>query len=495
MGKRTTSTRNAGTWNADTRVRTAEPDTDSVVDLRDEVQVLRSWGHTAGTAARVHDVRDLDELRQLLTSGYERGLIPRGNGHSLGDTSRCGGGAVVRLKRALTSPPVTGLNWETRRATVRLGSSIASINRELLSQGWFIPMGAKTAQSTFASALSSNAVGPSGTSAGHAHSSVQSLIVMTPAGEVVTWARDLAASDGSGPVQNMTEFSGFVGGQGLLGVGLSAEVAITPVSTSWMVVESVRSNSLAETLELLDKASMTTPYATALLDPSAKGLKVGRGLVRSASHAELADLPEGRQAEALKYGERIPTPPKSVSSRLLDPRLAHRVHRLRYHSWPSTPIVDLQPTAEFFHLDDVTGKYPTLIGPLGMIRYEFSLPQASGPHLASVLEAIHATGSTFGRVSLNQTNGFSPSLLGTNRPALNVTIDIAHPMPSLAETLNVCDEQLAALGGQVVLDSDTRLDSNRVDTMFSGLNQWRELNSKVDPHGRLVSDLSRRIKL
>lgn len=493
-----------GTGNIDTEVEAplaTDSTTDTnVVDLRDDVRVLRSWGQPSGTAAKVYKARDLDQLREVITSSTGRGLIPRGHGHSLGDAARCGGGAVVTLRRSLANPAVTGLNWETQRATVRLGATIAQINEELLVRGWFIPTGSITSQSTFASALSTNALGPSGTVDGHAHTSVQSLVVMTPSGEVVTWERDgqvsgPAPGSQSTSIESKSEFSAFVGGVGLVGIGLSAEVAIEPVTTSWMVVESVRSTSLSETLELLEKASTSSPYATSLIDPSATGLKTGRGLVRSARHAEIADLPDNRQAEALKYVERIPAPPKSVSSRLLDPRLAHRVHKVRYYTWPSEPIIDLQPIAEFFHLDDVTGKYPSLVGPLGMVRYAFSIPQASGPHIASVLEAIRNTGSTFGRVSINQANGFSPTLLGASRPCLSVTIDIAHPTTALTEVLNECDQELVALGGQVALDSDSRLDANIVPDMFEGLDQWREFKDKVDPHTRLASDLSRRLEL
>lgn len=459
---------------------------DSVVDLRDDVRVVRSWGHTAGSAARVQGARDLAELREMLRRAGERGLIPRGGGHSLGDAARCGGGSVVRLRRPLVAPAVTGINWETKRATVRIGSRIADITEELLLQGWFIPTGAMTAQSTFASALAANGLGPSGTVDGHAHASVQSLVAMTANGELATWSR-------TGEPDSM--FSAFVGGQGLVGIGLSAEVEITPVNTAWMRVESVRTNSLAETLQLLELASTTAPYATALLDPSAHGLKVGRGLVRSARHAEVADLPESRQAEALRYEERIPAPPKSVSARLLDPRLAHRVHRVRYHTWPSSTIVDLQPVAEFFHLDDVSGKYPTLIGPRGMIRYSFSLPQVSGPHIASVLESIRATNSTFGRVSINQSNHASPSLLGANQPALAVNIDISHPAGSLTEVLDQCDNELVELGGQIALDSDSRLRREAVAAMFPRLGQWREAKAKADPNNVFASDLSRRLAL
>lgn len=498
--------------NLDTHTPSATPttatsdlnSTNKVVDLRDGVRVLRSWGQPSGTAAKVYKSRDLDQLRETVTSSTGRGLIPRGHGHSLGDAARCGGGSVVTLERSLVHPAVTGLNWETQRATIRLGATIAQINEELLVRGWFIPTGSTTSQSTFASALSTNALGPSGTSDGHAHSSVQSLVVMTSDGEVVTWARqDQRAQDdsihtnvsNSRSARTHTGFEAFVGGLGLVGIGLSAEVVIEPVTTSWMVVESVRSTSLAETLQLLEMASTSSPYATALIDPSATGLKTGRGLVRSARHAEIEDLPDNRQSEALKYDERIPSPPRPVSSRLLDPRIAHRVHKLRYYTWPTTPIVDLQPIAEFFHLDDVTGKYPSLIGPLGMVRYAFSIPQASGPHIASVLNAIRETGSTFGRVSINQTNSVSPTMLGYSRPCLSVTIDIAHPVPALTEVLNRCDIELMELGGQITLDSDSRLSPTAVPDMFEDLGQWREFKAQVDPHSRWASDLSRRLSL
>lgn len=459
----------------------------TIVDVRDSVRVVRSWGQTSGTAASMQEVKSLDQLRELLATVTNRGIILRGGGHTLGDAARCGGGTIAQLAKKLAKPAVTGINWETKRATVRLAADIATINRELLSHGWFIPTGATTAQSTFASALSTNALGPSGTVDGHAHSSVHSLVVMTPQGEVTTWARDNP--------EHQPLLSAFIGGQGLVAIGLSAEVSLTPVTTAWMRVESVRTTSLAQTLATLEQASTQAPYATALIDPSARGLKLGRGLVKSAQHADLSDIPESRQAHALKYADQISNPPKVVNARLLDPRIANRIHQLRYHTWPATPVVDIQPIAEFFHLADTMGKYPTLIGPQGMIRYSFAIPQASGSHIANVLMSIQRTGSTLGKVSINQSNHPGPSMLGSNNPALVATIDIAHPVGHLAETLDTCDTQIAGIGGQVLLESDTRLTPEVTRSMFSNLSQWQEIKHQLDPGQRLCSDLSRRLGL
>jgi decaprenylphospho-beta-D-ribofuranose 2-oxidase len=65
----------------------------------------------------------------------------------------------------------------------------------------------------------------------------------------------------------------------------------------------------------------------------------------------------------------------------------------------------------------------------------------------------------------------------------------------LAELLDACDELVAAAGGRVYLAKDARLRLEAFRAMYPGLGRWQRVRDRLDPHGRMRSDLARRLEL
>lgn len=67
--------------------------------------------------------------------------------------------------------------------------------------------------------------------------------------------------------------------------------------------------------------------------------------------------------------------------------------------------------------------------------------------------------------------------------------------PSLGATLDACDGLVAEAGGRVYLAKDSRTRRDLLPVMYPRLDEWRELKARLDPHGRVRSDLSDRLAL
>ena len=61
--------------------------------------------------------------------------------------------------------------------------------------------------------------------------------------------------------------------------------------------------------------------------------------------------------------------------------------------------------------------------------------------------------------------------------------------------LDEIDEIVANNGGRVYLSKDGRLRPEILRSMYPRLGEWNEVRHRFDPHGVLMSDLSRRLRL
>jgi decaprenylphospho-beta-D-ribofuranose 2-oxidase len=85
--------------------------------------------------------------------------------------------------------------------------------------------------------------------------------------------------------------------------------------------------------------------------------------------------------------------------------------------------------------------------------------------------------------------------LGFPAPGWTMTLDVAASLPGLARLLDEADELVASAGGRVYLAKDSRLRPELLPRMYPRLDEWRKVQSTIDPEGRMQHDLARRLQL
>jgi decaprenylphospho-beta-D-ribofuranose 2-oxidase len=80
-------------------------------------------------------------------------------------------------------------------------------------------------------------------------------------------------------------------------------------------------------------------------------------------------------------------------------------------------------------------------------------------------------------------------------PGWTLAVDLPAGWPGLRALLEDLDDLVAEAGGRVYLAKDARLRAERLAAMYPELGRWRELRARLDPAGRMRSDLARRLEL
>ena len=428
--------------------------------------------------------RTIAGIKAAVTAAPARGLCVDFNMPSSADVATNFGGQVLSLAGGFTRPAVTSIDWQSQTAWVAAGATVADISEELLVQGWALASLGGTSTQTIAGAVALDARGP------HLSGSTTS----------VTIARTIDFVDGTGELRQVgsdaTDSWGvraMIGGLGLTGICTELEVHIRPVSTGWMLVDSLRCETADDVFSHLSSASADT-YAFARINPAGVGAGLGRGIVLSAQQARVAELPETRQATALEYVRPTRTPSATrLPSNLVRSTAARKIQNVTHRTAPAARRDELVPMAAFFHADAEAREASKKLA--ATFTYEFTVPLDQQVLIPEFLDRLIHANVVGDCATLHRTPTRTTGPLGVSVDGWTFSIELSPDAAGLGRLLDTWDEQLAACGGQVALAYDARMRADIVRSMYPELDRWHELRTTTDPAHRFHSNLSRRLGL
>lgn len=445
---------------------------------------LSGWGRTAGSVAYVHRPTSREQVAQCISAAGPRGLGVRGGGRSCADAAQNAGGDTLILAGPLRTPAVASVNWQHRIARLAGGATMAEVSRELLAQGWFLPISGRTAHLSVGGAVACDLHGPSHFSVGSLAASTVSIELMDAEGNIIT-----ATPDG----RDASTFWATFGAMGLTGIVLAIDVRVTAVSSAWLLVDTDRCASLADVLGTLATNSASYPYSFARLDTAATGRRRGRGVVSSARHAGVMAIPDTRRPSALEFEFAHPA---RRPLRLPNQLISEWTSRVAHHAWfagsPAARRGELQPAGSYFHCADSSGGWQ---GQDELLQYQFVVPDRSVDLLDEFLLATQSLGVVSTNATLLRFGDHQSGPLSFPMPGWSLALDLPAHRYGLGKLLDDFDEKLASVGGRVFLASDTRLRHELLNAMYPDLPAWRAVRQAQDPNGRFISDMSRRLGL
>lgn len=436
---------------------------------------LSGWGRTSTSAARVvPPPTDVDAP----PPDDPRGVLARGMARSYGDAALNAGGTVVDMT---ARGRLCGFDVSTGNVRVDAGMTLDELLRAAVPHGWFLPVTPGTRMITVGGAIAADVHGKNHPDAGSFRRHLRGFTLLLANG-----TRRWVTPD------DADVFAATLGGMGLTGIVLDAELALRRISSIWMDAVTRTTRDLDDTIATLEASS--EPYRIATLDLSRAGARMGRAIVETGDHAADHHL-RARPAGLADYDPGRPvTVPEVVPSGLLNRLSARALNAAWFARAPRRPRRHLVSIPGFFHPLDAIDRWNRMYGPRGFVQYQFAVPVGREGTLRRVAERFtSARCPTF--VVVLKRLGPGAGMLSFPLDGWTLAADIPAGVPGLGRLLEDCDDLVCEAGGRVYLAKDGRLRAARMPVMYPELDRWRRVRDELDPRGRWRSDLGRRLEL
>ena len=436
---------------------------------------LSGWGRFRPMAAQVARARTEADVAATLANGP---LIARGNGRAYGDSAISPGLTLDMrgMDRMLSFAPETGV------MVAEAGVLLADIIAHFLPKGWFPAVTPGTKFVTLGGAIAADVHGKNHHLDGSFGAFVDWVDVMGADGRVT---RVGAGSEA---------FDWILGGMGLTGVILRAQIRLRPVQTGWIMQDMRATQTLAATIDMMD-ATLDAPYSVAWLDCVTTGAMMGRGLVMLGRHADIADLPPAQRRRPFvtppKRRLRLPFDLPSVALNGVTRRMFNAAYYWNGRRKPGPRLVDWD--SYFYPLDAILD-WNRGYGRAGFLQFQCALPDAGAkPGMAALLAAIAASGEAS---VLSVLKRFGPQQGRFSFPMPGYTL--ALDFPANARSLRLMDHLDAITldhGGRFYLAKDARIARDVFEASDPRIAAFRAMRQTSGAAGRFASVQSQRLGL
>lgn len=448
-------------------------------------RVVSGWGRTTPRSGTVVTASSADlaakwpEIRHLTG----RGLTPRGLGRAYGDAAINSGGVLVQV----ADPGVSGIHLDSATGRVRVdaGVSLDALVTHCIGHGWFVPVQPGTRMISIGGAIAAHVHGKNHHRDGAFGAHVRAMDLLCADGEV----RHLD------PERDHDLWWATVGGMGLTGVILAAEVQMMPVVSSRCRVDTRRIDDLDTMLEVMAAQDADYRYSVAWVDLATR--RRGRGVLTRGDHATVDEViaAEGPRCDPHALPPRRPLPVPARLPQLVRPSVIHAFNTAYFRRAPRHRVGEITSLGAFFTPLDVLADWPHLYGRAGFIQYQFVLPFGAEDALSRAIDLLAAspTGAALG--VLKRFGPGDAAMLGFPMPGWTLAADLPAGLAALARTVAQLDDLVLEHGGRIYLAKDAVSQPEVVRAGYGELSRWRDICAQVDPDHIWTSDLDRRLSL
>ena len=377
--------------------------------------------------------------------------LAQGNARSYGDVCLNPGGRLWRttgLDRFIDFDPAGG------RLRCEAGVLLRDIQRMSLAHGWLLPVTPGTQLVTVGGAIANDVHGKNHHVLGSFGDHVLSLRLVRTDGSVIDCrpgdCRPGDCSPGEcGPDRQAGWFAATVGGMGLTGVIVEAELQLRRVSGPWLVTDTVPYGTLDEFFFLADAAEAGWEHTVSWIDCLSSN---GRGLFLRANPAAIPDraAQRGRRARRMPFVPPVPLV-NGLSLRPLNAAYFHLKCRRAGRA--------IAHFERFGYPLDAVHDWNRLYGPHGFYQYQSVVPRADGQAVTrAMLAAIKAAGQgSFLAVLKTFGARASVGMMSFPRPGVTLALDFPNRGASTLRLFERLDAIVREAGGRLYAAKDARM--------------------------------------
>ena len=425
---------------------------------------VSSWGRLSCDPQQtlaLHDPRAIAGTLRDTRPGVAFGM-----GRSYGDACLNPGGSLW-LTRGLDH--LIAYDSDRGVLTCEPGMLLRDIQRLTIADGWLLPVTPGTQVITVGGAIANDVHGKNHHRLGSFGDHVRRLWLARTDGETIE----------CGPALAPDWFAATVGGIGLTGLIVRAELQLRRVPGPWLQTETISYGTLDEFFTLADASEDSWEHTVSWVDCLARG---GRGLFMRGNHADV----QGERAPSDR-ARRIPlVPPVSLVNRLSLRPFNEMYFRLNSRQ---TGLRTTHYEPFFYPLDNLHD-WNRMYGPRGFYQYQSVVPRSVGRDaVAAMLAEIGRSGEgSFLAVLKTFGERHSVGMLGFPGPGVTLALDFPNKGASTLALLDRLDVIVGEACGRLYLAKDARMPRALFE---AGYPRWREFNAYRDPG--ISSAMSRRL--
>jgi len=402
-----------------------------------------------------------------------RSLIAHGAGRSYGDAALNSDNCALltkRLNRFLSFDGTTGV------LTAEPGVTFSDIIATFLPGGFMPPVAPGTGYATLGGGLANDVHGKNHHRVGSLGQHVEWFDLRLPSGE----RRRVA------PESEPELFKATVGGLGLTGIIEVIALKLAAAPSNAVRVRKRRVGDLDNFLDAIDAANETDDYVVGWIDALARGARLGKGVLETASPADenVDDAPRRR-----------PSPPFDFPSFALNALSVRTFNHFYFHRTPKEGSERLMAYPQFLFPLDAIQNWPRIYGKRGFRQFQCVVPFAAGRNaLVRMLEATASTGAGSFLAVLKSLGPAGAGYLSFAKNGYTLALDFPN-RPGATEFIRQLERIALDHGGRVYLAKDSTLEPEPFAQMYPALGDFRRVIKEFDPEGKMDSDMQRRLRI
>jgi FAD/FMN-containing dehydrogenase len=412
----------------------------------------------------VIDFNDPSQIARLVASNP--GGIPHGNGRSYGDVCLNPEGV---LWHTIGLDHFIAFDQSTGRLVCEAGVLLRDIQRLVIPCGWVLPVTPGTQLVTVGGAIANDVHGKNHHVLGSFGDHVQRIRLLRTNSQTIE----------CGPQDKADWFAATVGGLGLTGIIVAAEIQLRRVAGPWLDTETVPYANLDEFFQLADESEADWQHTVSWIDCISTG---GRGLFMRGNPTDPGDRPEPK-------GRKLTMPIVPPVS-LVNP-LTLRAFNMTYFNlkkWQAGRAI-AHYESFFYPLDNLL-EWNRIYGPKGFYQYQSVVPREVGQEATqAMLGEIARSGEGSFLAVLKTFGDRQPvGMLSFPRPGVTLALDFPNKGERTQKLFERLDAIVREAGGRIYPAKDARMPRELFEAGYPRLNEFMKYR---DPG--ISSGLSRRL--
>lgn len=430
---------------------------------------VSGWGRVSVPGREVRSV-DLESLTK-------RAVLSRGLGRSYGDSS-LPPPSVREVASTVLADRLLAFDETTGVLRAEAGVSLQALNHQFLPRGFFVSVTPGTQFVTLGGMIASDIHGKDHHVRGTIGNHLGRIRMRVADGRIVT----------ASATENADLFYATIGGMGLTGHILDAELQMMRIPSPWIHTVSRRVDDIDGFLEALDTGAKRWPYTMGWIDCLTRGRGMGRGILIAGDWAKKEDAPRH-----FPQPHRTARLPFDFPSWALGPVSVHAFNHAYYWRHLPREIDRIQHWEPFFYPLDIVRDWNRMYGKRGFTQYQCVLPRSAGPDAARrVLEILTTRGGASFLCVIKDCGPEGKGLLSFPMEGISIALDIPvrDSTQGLVDALN---EQVIREGGRIYLTKDQFTRADHFKAMEPRLEHFLDVRRKWDPTHRIRSAQSVRL--